>query len=402
MGYNTDMKKILLLLFAVILISVSYIASAQDKADDIVTVSTGTGINIQVSTTTTQKETDLGNETLKEIEKVYKFVDDEAKIKKVTDIANEIASFTQRPGVVYKCWILDSPAYNAMAIPGGYLFITKGLFEAVESDDELAGVIAHEVAHNSLNHFERSAKHESKASMWTMIGVFMGILAGETADIGSIAVIGSITLQALNNGYTENLEREADTNAVIYLNKLGKYNAGGLYTVMLGFKRIERERPPIYYGYLSTHPANDTRMRIIREQMKRDGKNINIWLPLGLLANAKESMFSKDELYIGGNFIYRFTSADSKERAKAAAENINGILTSTEVSTVRPIDVKYNVYDNNTRADIIMARQTVFTVTKDDAKGWALKEVARSITDNIKNTLLNEMMKRGISENDLG
>ena len=389
------------MLFAVILLSASYLAFAQDKTDESVTASTGTGSDIQVSPTTTKKETDLGNETLKEIEKVYKFVDDPEMIKKVTDIANEIAPFTQRPGVVYKCWILDSPAYNAMAIPGGYLFITKGLLGAVETDDELAGVIAHEVAHNSLNHFERSAKHESRASMWTMIGVFMGILAGETADIGNLAVIGSITLQALNNGYTENLEREADTNAVIYLNKLGKYNASGLYTVMLGFKRIERERPPVYYGYLSTHPANDTRMRIIREQMARDGKSINVWISLGLRAKTKEDVFSKEELYLGDSFIYRFTSADSKERAKAAAESINKILIASDMTSVRPIDVKYNVYDNNSFADIIIARKTVFTITKDDAKEWALKDVARSITDNIKNTLLNEMMRRGISESDL-
>ena len=67
------------------------------------------------------------------------------------------------PGVAYVCKVLDTKAINAMSIPGGTVYVTKGLLDAVESDHELAGVLAHEIAHYSLYHVRRMIKKKKKS-----------------------------------------------------------------------------------------------------------------------------------------------------------------------------------------------------------------------------------------------
>ncbi len=129
-------------------------------------------------TATTPAETALGKKTCELIEKEYHLVKDEKAIARLNTIANNIAPYTQRPDVVYQVKILDTPGINAKSIPGGYIYVTKGLLDAVESDDELAGVLAHEIGHNSLYHVKKMAERDKKASINQIVAILLSARIG--------------------------------------------------------------------------------------------------------------------------------------------------------------------------------------------------------------------------------
>ena len=133
-------------------------------------------------TATTPAEAELGKKVCAQIEKAYKLVKDEKAVQRVTTIANNIAPYTQRPDVVYKCKVLNSSEINAESIPGGNIYITKGLLDAVESDDELAGVLAHEIAHNSLYHVKKEMEKQSRAN----VGQVLALLASVYIEYGRV------------------------------------------------------------------------------------------------------------------------------------------------------------------------------------------------------------------------
>ena len=365
--------------------------------EDVVSIETVQNDNY---TGITDAERSVGEETIKAIEKAYgKFVEDKELITKITGIANDIAPYTQRPDVVYVCRILNVKEYNAMAVPGGNLFITKGLIDAVESDDELAGVIAHEIAHNSLRHFERGAKNSSNISLAVLAAILAGAVFGTTEDAAKIATVGSITLRALQNNYSVELEKEADINAVVYLLKTGKYNPTGLYTVMIGFKKIEDSEPQIEYGYLATHPATSTRMQIIREQIESEGFVINIWAVIGLKAYAVQDLFMHNELHLGSKPIYTFKSStefSGLKRTEEAVENINTILRDENIVTITTFDIDYRIREQKF-ADIMIRRDVVFTITDEDSGGIELSDMANAIKTNLVQAIKNEAFERGIN-----
>ncbi|HOQ30630.1 MAG TPA: M48 family metalloprotease, partial [Armatimonadota bacterium] len=109
-----------------------------------------------------QEEEKLGKEGCAQIEKEYKVIEDAAQLKRVHQILSALAPVTSRPEVTYRAKILDTEDVNALSLPGGFIYVTKGLLDIVESDDELAGVLAHEIAHNAHRHAIQSLQQSSK------------------------------------------------------------------------------------------------------------------------------------------------------------------------------------------------------------------------------------------------
>lgn len=100
----------------------------------------------------TPREIELGEEAANDISKAVVLVDDPEAVAKIQTMLDEIAAVTSRPDVEYRAHIVDSPLVNAFVVPGGWVYVTKGLLDDVESDDELAGVLCHEIAHNVNQH----------------------------------------------------------------------------------------------------------------------------------------------------------------------------------------------------------------------------------------------------------
>ncbi len=344
-------------------------------------------------TATTPSEKKLGEETAAQIEKTYKVINDPAKNALFTSIANSIAPFTQRPDVVYTCKILDIPDINAFSLPGGYLYVTAGLANAVESQDEIAAVLAHEVAHNSMYHIRDSMKKSTPLTVAQMAIIIASIYSKrEDLQPGQVAMMTQIIKEAVQNGFTIEQEYQADEQAVYYLNKQKKYNPSAVYSVIMGLNQIDRVQDAEKYGYLNDHPFPRQRKERLEQIMNKLKIDINIWTVVNFRAAAK---YDKDKnestLTMGKNEIIILNGDASKETIEKAANTINRQLMKY---FIRQYDITSNMVGDN--AEIRVRNLPVLTITPDDCvkKGKTVKEIADQTTEVIKNAIWQAIINR--------
>ena len=207
----------------------------------------------------------LGRKTNQEVLKQYAVYDDPALQKYVQDIGSRLAANSHRNDLVYRFTVLDSKEVNAFALPGGYIYITRGLMAYLKSEAELAAVLGHEIGHVTARHSVR----QYSASQFANIGLLLGaaFIPGMNQASGQLAQLFGT---ALLRGYGREHELEADRLGAEYLAR-ANYNPRAIIDVIRVLKDqeiFERARaskegrePRIYHGLFSTHPDNDTRLQ---------------------------------------------------------------------------------------------------------------------------------------------
>lgn len=222
----------------------------------------------------TPAEAEMGKQAAEEIEKQFDVLDDPEALATIVGIVRRLAPHTQRPALDYQSKILAGGGINAFSLPGGYICVTQDLLEAVESEDELAAVIGHEMGHICCGHGLDLARREAKMSNKVMLGVLAAVLAGDDVDPSTVIVLGNLIVTGLLSGYSQQAELEADSNAVIYLQRAG-YHPVAMLTVIEGLARMALTRPHIELGIFKTHPYPQERARAIRRQLIRMGLSLN-------------------------------------------------------------------------------------------------------------------------------
>ncbi len=348
---------------------------------------------------TTPAEAELGRRTAEQIEKEYKLVKDDAALQRLATIVADIVPHTERPGVVYTVKILDVNALNAMAIPGGIIYVTKGLLAAVESDHELAGVLAHEIAHNALRHAKRLAAKEGSISLTQLATIIVAIYANKDGEVptGQIIVASELLKQALINGYTVEMEIESDDKAMEYLAKTKKYDPNGLYSVILGFRQMEMRRPHVEMGMYKTHPYSDERKKLLEAKMKELGVKINLWNVVNFRADVQPVNDGNDgyQLRLGNVGILTFTLPGDAENVHARAEDAAAAINRRLAKDyLQQFDVSKDA-DGDT-ATIRLRWMPVFTVTAADADaaGMTLEAFSAMIVQGIKSSLYEQLVLR--------
>jgi predicted Zn-dependent protease len=198
------------------------------------------------------EEADFGKEMKSVMDKEHKyFPDNENDVLKIREILNKIKHHTSRNEVDYTAYLLtDNTTINAWTHSGGYIYITKALFDQVESDDELAFIIAHEVAHNENHHCDKVLKRIKAATQ----------ISGDR-QLGS--VIYSM-MQYVLAGFDQYQEIESDLGAV-YLT----YMAG--FDPALGqrfFERLSEKEDVSNFGRLfNSHPYSQDRQKCVQEYL---------------------------------------------------------------------------------------------------------------------------------------
>jgi len=351
-------------------------------------------------TATTPAEAELGKRTAEQIEHDCKLVKDDKALARLNAIVADIAPMTQRPDVIYTCKILDTPALNAESIPGGTVYVTKGLLDAVESDDELAGVLAHEIAHNSLRHVKKLMERESKASMMQIVTLIAAIYAnkGDAVNAGQLLTMSELVKQALVNGYTTTLEAEADANAVTYLDKLKKYNPVGLYSVILGFRQIEEHHPTVELGYLKTHPYSDERRKLLEQKFKELHIPINLWAVVNFRAKVVPPLKGSADgtvLRLGDVNLFTYTTTatdmDPTTRAAEAALAINKRLLK---DYIQQYEVDDDIHDGMLYINLRTVPVIALTQADANTRGMTLNALGSLIVQNIKTAIWHEAVKR--------
>ena len=154
----------------------------------------------------------------------------------------------------------DDKTLNAFCLPGGYIYVYTGLIKYLTSEDQLAGVLGHEIAHADLRH--------STQQMTKQFGLGILITAVTGGDPGLLTQIGS---QLINLGFSRTAETEADRKAVDYLYPT-RYDARGVSRFFE--KLIADKKDGRVPGFLSTHPNPDNRIEAIMLYWKKKGGKI--------------------------------------------------------------------------------------------------------------------------------
>jgi MAF protein len=207
----------------------------------------------------TDKEVQMGVAIAKEVESQYKLVDDPLVQKRVQDIGKKIAAASDRREIDYYFKVLEDDEINAFALPGGFVYVNKGLLEKVSNDDELACILGHEVGHIVARH---GIKKLQAIMGYSLIRVLTAV-ASRSAEAVTAA---DLAFTEILLGYGREDELVADQLGSRYAKKAG-YNPRSMITFLERLEDINRRKPPRQLSYFKTHPYVPDRIREVKQEL---------------------------------------------------------------------------------------------------------------------------------------
>jgi predicted Zn-dependent protease len=180
----------------------------------------------------------------------------------VDRVGKRLAAASERPNLPWTFTVLDTPMVNAMALPGGYIYITRGMLEQINSEDELAGVLGHEIAHVTARH---SAQQISRAQL-AQFGMVLGaVLAGPEAaqQYGQLAQIG---VGLLFQRYSRAQESQADLIGTTYLANT-QFNPIGAERMLMTLQRLDKQKVVGIERYFLSHPDPAKRVKDVHAKV---------------------------------------------------------------------------------------------------------------------------------------
>lgn len=221
---------------------------------------------------TIKKEKELGRKAFLEIREQLGLVKDPDCVWYLRGLGRRLVALIPNSPFTYTFSLVDSPQINAFAIPGGYIFIFRGLVTFMDSEAELVSVVAHEIAHVKQRHLAMRLKRSQPVNLATMAGMLAGILlgaAGGNPAIGQAVIMGSVAGGIQKQlAFSREDEEQADYVGYKLMTALG-YPARAMAE---GFRKIGRREAmmgPHVATYLRTHPQSASRMDRIDALIRR-------------------------------------------------------------------------------------------------------------------------------------
>lgn len=200
------------------------------------------------------QEIALGQQSDPEIVAAFGQYDDEAIQKFITEKGQQMARISHRPELPYEFKVLNSPVVNAFALPGGYVYFTRGILAHFNNEAEFAGVLGHEIGHITARH---SAQAYSR-QMLAQVGLIAGIVLSE--DFRQYAGLAQQGIGLLFLKFGRDAESESDRLGVEYSTKIG-YDAHEMAGFFSTLKRLSDQGGGSIPTFLSTHPDPADRHR---------------------------------------------------------------------------------------------------------------------------------------------
>lgn len=217
---------------------------------------------------TTSEERELGEKFISYVKKRFELVEEPSVVNYVNRVGQRILDECDSPPFDFHFYVVKEDVYNAFAGPAGHVFIYSGLLVAMDSEDELAGILAHEIGHVVGRHISQQIEQSKKIGLATLAGVVAGVFLGGSPAASSAITTGSIAAgQSLSLKYSREHEVEADQMGIKYVTDAG-YDGTALITV------LEKIRQKQWFGskeipsYLSTHPAVEARLMYLDTWMQ--------------------------------------------------------------------------------------------------------------------------------------
>jgi beta-barrel assembly-enhancing protease len=205
----------------------------------------------------TQQEMQIGADYARQINAQLPLVNDRASLQFINDVGRAMASRADQRGIPYNFYIVNSDAVNAFAVPGGHVYINRGLIERATNYAEFAGVLAHEIAHVAERHSVQQIQRAQSADMG--LSLLYGVLLGRQPSgvEGAAIQVGGTAVFA---GYSREAEREADQQAVRYLVESG-INPQGLVSFFGRLMELQQRQPASVVQWFATHPTTQERIQ---------------------------------------------------------------------------------------------------------------------------------------------
>lgn len=207
----------------------------------------------------TDKEVQMGRSIAVQVKKAYKSSVDPLMEKRVQDIGRKIAAVSDRKDIDYYFAVLDEDEINAFALPGGYIYVNRGLVEKAENDDELACVLAHEVGHIV-------ARHSIKKLQALQAYSVLRLLVAATPSSGEVGAASDAAFTEILLGYSREDELLADQLGTRYA-KLAGYDPNAMVSFLRKLQEVNKRRPLAPKSYFRTHPYVSDRVRVVKEEM---------------------------------------------------------------------------------------------------------------------------------------
>ncbi len=347
-------------------------------------------------------EVELGKEAQAAVAKDNKFVDDAAMIKRVRDIGEQLVKIANEKQVTatygtdkvtpfeYTFDVIENEDVNAFSTPGGHIYVHTGLLKFVQSDHELAAVLAHEVAHASHHHMVYLIKKQEGLGNAAAIAILAAMLSGARgSDVSNVLLGVNLYQIAKLNGYSMDAERDSDHAAILYM-KETPYNAVGLLTFL---ERLARRVELVNYGIYRSHPVDAERVRNTRDLLT----DLRIPIKRRLVTNGAKAEVkplagepsSGFQVVLGDKVIFVPAARDdqpSEASAQAAATRIN-----------KALDAGLSMFE--VRADqeagaVIARNQVLLQFSPADAKLMSTTpgEATKTAAAAIRNVIWREMV----------
>jgi len=280
----------------------------------------------------------------------------------------------------YRYTVLQGDDVNAFSLPGGYIFVYEGLMKFVESDDELAGILAHETSHAAFRHVATLERQANQQLFYEIPALIAAILARSP----EVAMGVSATAQAFQSGWSISAEKAADYGGFQFMSK-SQYNPVAMLTFMerLAMKDGFFDRV-LNNTIMQTHPVTKERALAMIDDLKAAGIPIQRSKASPsfrvLLIDAKDGTV---DAYFNKTKIYKFAGPDARKRAEAAVPILNSFYDS--------VPELYQVTPDAVTSAICFKGVPVFTVDRQDAEALNIPE--RKLMDStvtaIKGSLFN-------------
>lgn len=217
----------------------------------------------QLSLISEEQEIQIGRENDQAIVQQLGLYGDENLQRYVQELGARLAARSERPGLPWTFRVIDDPVVNAFALPGGFIYVTRGIMAHVENEAQLAGIIGHEIGHVTARH---SVSRMSSAQL-AQFGLALGSVLSPTVE--RYAGIAGAGLQLLFLKYSRDDENQADELGVRYMTRQ-RFDAGQMPSIFTMLDRISREegggRVP---EWLATHPNPGNRARRLEQLVDR-------------------------------------------------------------------------------------------------------------------------------------
>lgn len=204
-----------------------------------------------------QQEIEVGRQANAQYRKETPELTDAATVRYVRDVARRLSRVATGPKYPYSVAIADTREINAVALPGGPVWIHRGVLERAANESQVASVLAHEIAHIASRH---AAAHLTTVAMTRWSLNFLGSLLGNAGGAGGAQVAAAFLANGAALQFSRDEEREADRAGLMLMSRAG-WDGRGMVEMLEILQQASGRDPSVVESFFSTHPSPQTRIK---------------------------------------------------------------------------------------------------------------------------------------------